>query len=173
MQLQSQRIRLRLLCQEDWPLFKSLYTSKQLMAHTCDALTEEEAEKMFNTRLQVSMQDSAAWSSFTICCIETGNKLGSIGIRVVNPLAKVAEVGFMLTTAAQGQGYASEALALVKQYAFTTLDLNKVTAHCAVSNIHSYQLLERNGFIREGRLLQNTYRGGQYIDDYCYGLCRP
>jgi ribosomal-protein-alanine N-acetyltransferase len=82
-------------------------------------------------------------------------------------------VGYLLKIEAQGKGVASEALTLIKNYAFTTLNLNKLVASCSLNNIGSYKVLEKAGFIREGCLKQNSILNGKYIDDYIYGLCSP
>jgi RimJ/RimL family protein N-acetyltransferase len=78
----------------------------------------------------------------------------------------------MIKPSAQGKGFAGEALSIIKDYALSELNLNKLVATCSVNNIGSFKLLEKQGFIREGRLKQNMIINGEYVDDYIYGLCK-
>ncbi|GAB57352.1 ribosomal-protein-alanine N-acetyltransferase [Rheinheimera nanhaiensis E407-8] len=86
--------------------------------------------------------------------------------------AKIAEVGFMIKLEAQGKGFAAEALKLVRDFALTELGLNKLVATCSVSNIGSFKVLEKLGFVREACLRKNTLIKGQLVDDYIYHLCK-
>jgi RimJ/RimL family protein N-acetyltransferase len=116
--------------------------------------------------------ESDGWLSFGISEGSTGEKLGSIGIKITNREAKIAEIGFMIKPSAQGKGFAGEALNIVKNYALSKLNLNKLVATCSVNNAGSFKLLEKHGFIREGCLKQNVIIKGKYVDDYIYGLCK-
>ncbi|WP_257985293.1 GNAT family N-acetyltransferase [Shewanella sp. GutCb] len=116
--------------------------------------------------------ESDGWLSLGITESFTGEKLGSIGLKIVNREAKIGEVGFMIKTNAQGKGFASEALNLLKAYSFEELDLNKLVATCSIHNHSSFNLLGKVGFVREGCLHQNSLINHKYVDDYVYGLCK-
>lgn len=171
MTLIGKNINLKLYDESDWPLALHLSTDPILMKHVYDPFTEEEARARFEMRLLPWNKDSEHWLSFSINHNETGEKLGSIGLKITNPDAQIAEIGFMLIAASHGKGYGFEALSLIRDHAFNTLKLNKLVATCTVNNIGSYKLLEKAGLTREGHLKQNALIGGQYVDDYVYGLC--
>ncbi|WP_299490035.1 GNAT family protein [uncultured Shewanella sp.] len=172
MNLVGSRITLKQYDESDWPLALHLSTDPILMEHVYDPFTEEEARTKFEMQLLPWNKDSEHWLSLSINHNETGEKLGSIGLKITNPDAAIAEIGFMLKASSQGKGYGFEALSLIQAHAFVTLKLNKLVATCAVNNTGSYKLLEKAGFIREGHLKQNAFIGGQYVDDYFYGLCK-
>lgn len=171
MQIPGSRINLRLLDKTDWDLFKQLNTCPIIMKHVYEPFSIEETKKRFEERIQPWSDKSDLWLCLAIDETNSDGKLGSIGLKITNHQARMAEVGYLLKIEAQGKGIASEALALIKNYAFTTLRLNKLVASCSSGNIGSYKVLEKAGFLREGCLKQNTILNGKYIDDYVYGLC--
>jgi RimJ/RimL family protein N-acetyltransferase len=170
-QLIGTRIKLAPFDLSDKDLFIELSMSEKMMEHVYSPFTYEEAISAFEAKSQPWTVESNAWFSLGITEIVSGEKLGSIGIKMVNHDAKIAEVGFMMKPSAQGKGYASEALALLKAYAFEELRLNKLSAICSVHNAGSFKLLEKLGFEREGCLRQNTLINNKLVDDYLYGLC--
>ncbi len=169
MEVASSRIKLQPLDQSDWELFKELNQCPKIMEHIYDRLPLAQIKTVFESRIRPITEKSNNWC-FSISHYSTGEKLGNIGLKLTNINEKTAEVGFMLKEEAQGKGYATEALNLIKEYTFHTLELNKIVAICATKNSGSYQLLEKVGFSRETFLPKNTLINGQLVDDCIYGL---
>ncbi|MGF1763022.1 GNAT family N-acetyltransferase [Aliivibrio kagoshimensis] len=172
MNISGKRIKLAPFDESDKELFIQISICPFMMEHVYDPFTYEDAEKAFEAKSQKWNLDSSGWLALGITDLSSGEKLGNIGLKIVNHTAKIAEVGFMIKQQAQGKGIASEALELVKNFAYKELKLNKLVATCSVNNEGSYRLLEKIGFIREGCLQQNSLIKGQRIDDYIYGLCK-
>jgi len=170
--LAGQRIKLLPFDESDLDLFVEISMSPVMMEHVYDPCSYEEANEAFTAKSQPWSMESDGWLSFGISEVTTGEKLGNIGLKITNHEAMIAEVGFMIKPSAQGKGFAGEALNLVKDYALSELNLNKLVAICSVSNAGSFKLLEKHGFIREGCLRQNVVISGKYVDDYIYGLCK-
>jgi len=170
--LTGQRIELSPFNQSDRELFIEISMSPIMMEHVYEPCSFEEANEAFIAKSQPWTMESDVWLSLGISETSTGEKLGSIGLKITNSEAKIAEIGFMIKPSAQGKGFAGEALSLVKNYALTELNLNKLVATCSVNNAGSFKLLEKHGFIREGCLKQNVIIKGKYVDDYIYGLCK-
>jgi len=168
--LLGKRIELLPFDNSDLDLFIQLSMDANIMKHVYDICSLEEAESAFYIKAQPWCQSSSAWLTLSINSTEGDEKLGNIGLKIIDHHKRIAEVGFMLKQSAQGKGFATEALSLIKDYAFNTLKLNKLTATCSVHNSGSYKLLEKFGFNREQTLLKNTVINGQAIDDYVYGL---
>jgi ribosomal-protein-alanine N-acetyltransferase len=89
-----------------------------------------------------------------------------------NPDHRSASLGYCLDDAAWGQGYATEAARGVLQWAFDTLDLNRVQAETDTRNTASARVLEKLGFIREGTLREDCVVNGDVSDSWVYGLIR-
>ena len=171
MQITSSRIILQPLDQSDWQLFKELNQCPNIMEHLYDRLPLDQIKTLFENRIRPITEKSENWC-LSISDNSTGEKLGNIALKLTNINEKVAEVGFILKEEAQGEGYATEALNLIKNYAFQTLKLNKIVAICSTENFGSYKLLEKTGFSRESFLPKNTMINGKLVDDYVYGLSK-
>jgi RimJ/RimL family protein N-acetyltransferase len=89
-----------------------------------------------------------------------------------NPDYRSAMMGYCLSDAAWGQGYATEAAGAMLQWAFATLGLNRVQAETDTRNVASSRVLEKLGFVREGTLREACIVNGEVSDSWVYGLLR-
>lgn len=88
----------------------------------------------------------------------TGKQIGQIYLKHVEPHELMTcELGYILNSAYQRHGYASEAAAAVVAHTFATRSMHRIYAHCNPKNSASWRLLERIGFRREGLLRQNVF----------------
>jgi len=170
--LAGPRINLSVFDESDLELFVEISMSQEMMEHVYDPCSFEEANEAFIAKSQSWSMESDGWLSFGISDLSTGEKLGNIGLKITNHEAQIAEIGFMIKPSAQGKGFAGEALSLIKKYALSELNLNKLVATCSINNTGSASLLEKHGFSREGCLKENVIIKGKYVDDYIYGLCK-
>jgi RimJ/RimL family protein N-acetyltransferase len=89
-----------------------------------------------------------------------------------NPVYRSARIGYCLDEVAWGNGFATEAAGAMLQWAFDTLDLNRVQSEADTRNIASSRVLEKLGFIREGTLREDCIVAGEISDSWVYGLLR-
>jgi [ribosomal protein S5]-alanine N-acetyltransferase len=89
-----------------------------------------------------------------------------------NPDYRSGMIGYCLDDKAWGQGFATEAAGAVLQWAFGTLDLNRVQSGADTRNRASERVLEKLGFVREGTLREDCIVNGEVSDDSVYGLLR-
>jgi RimJ/RimL family protein N-acetyltransferase len=101
-----------------------------------------------------------------------GGFIGWCSLAQWNPEYRSARMGYCLDAAAWGQGFATEAAGAVLQWAFDTLDLNRVQAETDTRNIASSRVLEKLGFVREGTLREDCIVDGDVSDSWVYGLLR-
>ena len=87
-----------------------------------------------------------------------------------NPDYRRAPMGYCLDEAAWGHGYATEAARALLEWAFDTLDLNRVQAETDTRNGASAHVLEKLGFRREGTLREDCVVNGDVSDSWVYGL---
>jgi len=96
-------------------------------------------------------------------------------IRLRKPVAadfNRAEVGFWLGEPFWNQGFVAEALELVLRFGFETLGLQKIYAIHLTKNPASGKVLQKNGMIREGKLVDHLREGDEYFDVIQYRLTR-
>ena len=83
-----------------------------------------------------------------------------------------AEIGYALGRPYWGSGYMHMALKALLQYAFQTLDLNRLEADIDPRNGASAKTLERLGFQKEGHLRERWIVNDEVSDTALYGLLR-
>jgi len=98
--------------------------------------------------------------------------VGTCGFNEWSRAHRRAELAFDLAQDHWGKGLMSRAVAAVLQWAFRQNQLDRVHAFVRVDNRRSERLLERSGFVREGRLRSFRVCRGQPHDFYVYGLLR-
>ncbi|MEP9364327.1 GNAT family N-acetyltransferase [Nocardioides sp. CN2-186] len=122
---------------------------------TCERLAEEGS----GVRLAI---DRASDGSF----------LGWCTLSRWNPAFRSAGTGYVLTEAAWGNGYATEAETALLAWAYGALDLNRVQAEVDTRNLASARVLEKLGFVREGTMREDCVVNGDVSDSWVYGLLR-
>lgn len=101
-----------------------------------------------------------------------GEPAGWITLVVSNWEHGLAEVGYALTSRHQNRGVMTRALGILLEELFTRTDLERVEARCAVSNLSSQRVLEKNAFVCEGRLRSYFKLRGERVDNYLYAVLK-
>ena len=110
---------------------------------------------------------------FAICLVGDSRHIGNIKLGPIHWLYRHAYLSlFIGDRSFWGKGYASEAIALVRDWAFRELDLQKLNAGICAGNIGSRRAFEKCGFELEGTLRQEVVSGGQRVDTWRLGLPR-
>ena len=107
---------------------------------------------------------------FCIELIETNQFIGLIALNLGKLNYKIAEAWYKINPAYWQKGYATEALAELLKFGFTTLGLHRIEAGCAVENKASIRVLEKVGMTREGRKRKILPIRGNWTDNYFYAM---
>lgn len=83
-----------------------------------------------------------------------------------------AEVGFWLGKPFWNLGIATKALDVFCKYLFDSYNFNRLTANVFEGNEASRKVLEKNGFVLEGRQRKSVFKENKFIDHYIYGLLK-
>ena len=86
--------------------------------------------------------------------------------------AQAATLGYWVGEAYAMQGYMTEALSLVRDHAFSALDLSRLEAACLPDNVASRRLLERCGFKYEGVAQSYLQIDGRWRNHVLYAALR-
>lgn len=97
-----------------------------------------------------------------------GKMIGRCELSHVDREDKRAEISFALHREYWRQGIMTEAMQRTLDYAFNTMQLNRIYAVTLTDNIASHALLEKLGFQREGRLREFSQVKGYPEDVYLY-----
>jgi len=116
------------------------------------------------------MADEGTGARLAIDRASDGVFIGWCSLTRWNPEFRSASLGYCLDEPAWGHGYATEAVRALLQWAFDTLDLNRVQAEADTRNAASARVLEKLGFVREGTLREDCVVNGEVSDSWVFGL---
>lgn len=170
--LDTDRLRLRPFHAADADALYAMQSSAQVLRYwDAPPWTERERAAQFIARCRQMAEDGVG-VRLAVDRLEDGMFIGWISLTRWNPDYRSAALGYCLTEAAWGNGYATEAARAVLQWGYDTLDLNRVQAETDTRNAASAKVLEKTGFLREGRLRQDCIVNGEVSDSWVYGLVR-
>ncbi|MCB9280477.1 MAG: GNAT family N-acetyltransferase [Lewinellaceae bacterium] len=101
----------------------------------------------------------------------TGKFIGGMGLHVDNQFNR-AEAGYWIAVPYWKQGLASEGLATVLRFGFEELELNKIYATHLLENPASGRVMQKNGMIKEGELVDHFRKDNAYRTVAQYRLTR-
>ena len=100
-----------------------------------------------------------------------GEAVGGIGFQVMRDVERVsAEIGYWLGEPFWGRGISTEALIAVTRYAIETHGLTRIYAVPFAWNGASCRVLEKAGYVLEGRLRRSAIKDGQVTDQLQYAF---
>ena len=106
-----------------------------------------------------------------LCAIRAdGETVGWAGVHTKDARSRTAAVGYYVLPEHQGNGYASEAVRLLVEYAVDELNAHRVEATVQSDNPASKRVLEKLGFIHEGTKRDGFYKEGEYRDLTLWGV---
>ena len=170
--LHTARLRLRPFTDADADALFALHSSAYVLRYW-DAPPWSErarAERFIATCRQ--MADEGSGARLAMDRASDGAFIGWCSLTRWNPDYRSASMGYCLDDAAWGHGYATEAARALLQWAFDTLDLNRVQAETDTRNAASARVLEKLGFVREGTLREDCVVNGDVSDSWVFGLIR-
>jgi RimJ/RimL family protein N-acetyltransferase len=130
----------------------------------------ERAERFIAASRRMAEEGTGARPAIERVC--DGAFIGWCGLTRLNPDYRSASLGYCFDDAVWGRGYATEAAHALLQWAFDTLDLNRVQAETDTRNLASARVLEKLNFMREGTLREDCIVNGEVSDSWVYGLIR-
>lgn len=90
--------------------------------------------------------DEDKWIIWVICLKSIDNIIGTVSIWNLNSQENKAELGYGIFPEHRKQGYMAEALSVAVDYAFNTMDLDKIEAYTNHKNKPSIEFLKHMRF---------------------------
>jgi len=111
--------------------------------------------------------DSTPETNFAICVDE--NAVGGIGYRLHEDVERIsAELGYWLGESYWGQGIMTEAVKGITLYAMDKHELKRIFAVPYETNTASHRVLEKVGYVLEGRMRKSVIKDGKVLDQLLY-----
>ena len=171
MELTTDRLLLREIALNDIPAIHNLHSLSETDQYNTMGIPES---------IEVTQQLVTDWLLTTdqlprvkyVFVIENNKKefIGIIGMNIGRPKYRYAEVWFKLHPLFWNNGYATEVVKCLLQFGFAQLTLHRIEAGCAVENLASAKVLEKCGFIKEGRCRKKLPIRGEWKDNFEFAL---
>ena len=148
---------------------KTMYYMQDIKLDSFDAAKEELADVLADMA-----KDDRKFYFLHMELKDTHEQVGSIGYTVVDrtPVGKIVHLGYFTYPKYWGNGYTSEALRSVLEYAFTKDDVYRVTTGCLSENKGSERVMQKNGLIKEAEHKDYEWHDGKMKDRLEYRLLK-
>lgn len=154
--LETQRLTLREMTQEDYPALCRILQDKEVMYAYEHAFSDREVKDWLDR--QIGRYQNDGFGLWAAALKETGSMIGQCGLTLQDwDGRKVLEVGNLFEKAFWHQGYATEAAVACKQYAFEQLGAEEVYSIIRDNNFPSQRVARRIGMVPCGGMVKHYY----------------
>lgn len=169
--LQGERLVLREVREEDWQAFHRYASDPEVCRFmSWGPNTEAETKAHVRKNIEASKEQPRRNFNLAITLKESAEVIGSCGLTVSDPEHREAWIGYALTPAFWGQGYATDAARLLVKFGFETLGLHRIFATCDPENRASARVLEKAGMQLEGRMRSHRFVKGRWRDSLLFAI---
>jgi len=103
-----------------------------------------------------------------------GLYVGGSGLHRINWSVPAFEIGYWVRSSLEGQGYVSEAVAGITNFAFGVIGAERVEIRCDTRNIRSANVAKRAGYTLEATFRHDSWANDETLrDTYVFGMIRP
>lgn len=131
----------------------------------------ERAELLLAQVTAMDGPEDESWWMLTIANRDDTKIYGDLALHMTNDM-RTAEIGYSLSSANWGNGYAHEAAGALAAYLFGQPEVTRVWAMLHPENPASAIVLERIGMQFEGHTRLSYWVGEDNSDDWIYGMTR-
>jgi RimJ/RimL family protein N-acetyltransferase len=169
--LETGRLTLRLFAPEDFDAFAVLHGDDDVARFLYNEPRRgKEARDLFERKRANSvLRAEGDWMSCAIVEAATGALVGDLAFHWLSEEHRTGEIGFLITPAAQGKGYATEASGALLNWAFAT-GFHRVIGRLDARNAASARVLEKLGMRREAHLVENEWVKGEWQSELVYAV---
>lgn len=167
--IETTRLVLRRYTQADLPDLLECVSDPSVAIATPDIGTTPESVAAY-IEYQNTYQPFELGKCFDLA-IELKSEKKVIGLlSLVRKEDEQAEVGYALNVQYRGQGFATEAVKAMLDYAFHVLKIHRVQADTSSRNRRAWELMERLGMRHEGYFREARRHNDQWVDVLVYGI---
>jgi len=171
--LEDERVRLRPLASRDFARWVDAHKEEPELGVMLGSEQDPSIDDL-RGRLERSPERLAAGKSaeLVIADARTDAFLGAVNLFALDWHSRRGEIGIWLSQRARGRGLASAALALMLDWTFDSLELERVEMTTIPDNKQLPRLAARLGFVHEGVLRARNLERGRRVDIIFYGMLR-
>lgn len=170
--IETERLKLRKITPQVMEYVYNTLTDNEIIAFFGLPSIEALEKEKYKFRNGLSTFNKS-YLNFVIIDKQTDTAIGNCGYHTWYLDHDRAEIGYALyDDTHKRKGYMSEAVAAVLTYGFNEMNLYRIEAMAADYNTASLKILEKFGFIFEGRLREHYNVNGKMEDSVLYGLLK-
>jgi RimJ/RimL family protein N-acetyltransferase len=171
MKLETERLILRDFVKDDWRAVLE-YQSDPLYLRYYDWTdrTPEAVQEFIGWFLDHQRQEPRIKFQLAVTLKSSNQLIGNCGIRMDDPNALEANIGYELDPKHWNHGYATEAAHTIVDFGFSRFGVHRVWSWCVADNAGSAHVLEKLGMRLEGRLRENEHYKGRWWDTLMYAI---
>ncbi|UTD26645.1 GNAT family N-acetyltransferase [Bradyrhizobium sp. WD16] len=127
----------------------------------------------FRRRLRRYEEDLAADRAYPFLIFRERDEMLVGGVTLANVrrgIVQAGTIGYWIGAPFAGNGYMTAALKVLLPSLFGELNLHRIEAACIPTNTASVRVLEKCGFVREGKARRYLCINGVWQDHYLFGL---
>lgn len=164
-ELETERLILRDYREDDFDEYFRLKTDEKTMYYLQDIqlFSKEEADEDFQMVLEDMKKLDRKFYFLHMELKESHEQVGSVGYTVTDntPAGKLVHAGYFTYPKFWGNGYTTEALKKVLEFAFTEHDVYRVTTGCLTENVGSERVMQKCGLIKEAEHVDYEWHDGK------------
>lgn len=142
--LETDRLFLREMRTDDYDALYKVLADADNMQHYPYVFDETRVRSWIARNIDRYREDG--FGLWAVCLKDTGEMIGDCGLTLQNIEGEMLpEIGFHLRADQQHKGYAKEAAAAVRDWAFTNTDYPALYSYCKYTNVGSYKTAESIG----------------------------
>jgi ribosomal-protein-alanine N-acetyltransferase len=168
--LETKQLKLRQLTLDDDNEIYALHSNEKNNQYLTRALAKSiEGSRNFITKINkgISENNVVMWG---ITLRDEDKVIGTICFWDLQKEHFRSQIGYELHPDYHRRGIMQEAITVVLEYGFNSMQLHSVEAHVAPDNVPSIKLLEKNRFVREAHYRENYFYNGKFLDTVVYSI---
>jgi len=169
--IQGKHLTLRAIDRDDLPRYVVWLNDLEVIHHlkTYPSLNLEDETDWYEQQ-----RKDGSTLNLAIVVSDEERHIGSVSLMKINQREQNAELGIMIGDKTRwGQGYGREAILLLLDYGFTTLNLHRIYLRVDASHTPAIRCYLSCGFVEEGRLRDVVFRQGRFEDQLIMSVLRP
>ena len=175
MNLESERLVIRKICERDWDDFYEYRSDPKICEfQSYEPIKKDDAAKFIAELKDAEFGNAGEWIQLAIELKSEKKMIGDIGLKPESYNSQVVEFGVSFSTKYQKQGLAKEALTEIFNYLFTEKNIHRIIGIMDVKNVSMIGLIESLKFRREAEFKQSFWDQEKkyWCDEFLYAMLK-
>jgi RimJ/RimL family protein N-acetyltransferase len=135
-------------------------------------LADLDAVAVYRSQIEKGLRDRELFQ-WAVTDRGSGLLMGTCTLSDWDATHRRASIGYILHRDHWGQGYGSDAVRALLDFAFQRMGAHRIEADIDPENAGSIALVEKLGFVLEGHLRERWWPYGRPLDSLIYGMLAP